>query len=311
VSLATFIDQLFAGLGLAFVLFFTAAGLNLVWGVLGVMNFAAGSVYMLGAYLTTSVIARLGASALGWTVALIAVPLAVAALGAVAEVALLRRTYREEDENRQFMLTLALSYLIAGAVVLVFGTHFRTVSPPAALSGGWSVLGATLSRYTVVTIVLGVAVTAAIWWGLYRTRAGLLTRAAVDDREMLAVLGVNVDRVYSAVFAVGIGLGALGGVLVAPQGAVSTNLETTALVPAFIVVVTGGLGNMTGALAAALTIGVAQSFVALHDATLAQLTPYAVMSVVLVARAAVGRRGRSLTGPRSRRGAAATGSTAG
>jgi branched-chain amino acid transport system permease protein len=305
VSLATFIAQLFAGLGLAFVLFFTAAGLNLVWGVLGVMNFAAGSVYMLGAYLTTSAIALVGASALGWTLALIAVPLAVAALGAAVEVALLRRTYRAQDENRQFMLTLALSYLIAGAIVLVFGTHFRTVSLPGALSGGWSVLGATLPRYTVVTIVLGLLVTAAIWAVLYRTRAGLLTRAAVDDREMLSVLGVDVDRLYSGVFAVGIGLGALGGVLIAPQGTVSTNLETTALVPAFIVVVTGGLGNMTGALMAALTIGIAQSFAALHDATLAQLTPYAVMSVVLLARAATGRLGWSLTGLRSRRGGAA------
>jgi branched-chain amino acid transport system permease protein len=310
-SLATFIGQLFAGLGLAFVLFFTAAGLNLVWGVLGVMNFAAGSVYMLGAYLTTSVIARLGASALGWTVALIAVPVAVAALGAVTEVALLRRTYREEDENRQFMLTLALSYLIAGAIVLVFGTHFRTVSLPGALNGSWNVLGATLSRYTIVTIALGLVVTVAIWLGLYRTRAGLLTRAAVDDREMLSVLGVDVDRLYSAVFAVGIGLGALGGVLIAPQGAVSTNLETTALVPAFIVVVTGGLGNMTGALMAALTIGILQSFAALHNTTLAQLTPYVVMSVVLGARAAAARRGWSLTGLRARRGPAAVRSTAG
>lgn len=310
-SLATFIEQLFAGLGLAFVLFFTAAGLNLVWGVLGVMNFAAGSVYMLGAYLTTSVIARLGASALGWTVALIAVPLAVAALGAVAEVALLRRTYRAQDENRQFMITLALSYLIAGAIVLVFGTHFRTVSLPGALSGSWSVLGATLPRYTVVTIVFGLLVTGAIWLGLYRTRAGLLTRAAVDDREMLSALGVDVDRLYSAVFAVGIGLGALGGVLIAPQGAVSSNLEATALVPAFIVVVTGGLGNMTGALAAALTIGILQSFAALRDATLAQLTPYVVMSVVLLARAAAGRRGWSLTGLRSRPGRATARSAAG
>jgi branched-chain amino acid transport system permease protein len=289
-SLVTFVDQMFAGLSLAFVLFFTAAGLNLVWGVLGVMNFAAGSVYMLGAYLTTSAIARLGASALGWTAALILVPLAVAAMGAVAEVALLRRTYREQDENRQFMLTLALSYLIAGAILLVFGTHFRTVSLPGFLSGSWSVLGARLTQYTVVTIVLGVLVTVAIWVGLYRTRAGLLTRAAVDDREMLSVLGVDVDRLYSAVFAVGIGLGALGGVLIAPQGAVSANLETTALVPAFIVVVTGGLGNMTGALAAALTIGIAQSFATLWDTTLAQLTPYAVMSVVLLVRGMAGRR---------------------
>jgi branched-subunit amino acid ABC-type transport system permease component len=116
---------------------------------------------------------------------------------------------------------------------------------------------------------------------------------------------VDVNRLYSAVFAVGIGLGALGGVLIAPQGAVSTNLETTALVPAFIVVVTGGLGNMTGALAAALAIGIVQSFATLHDATLAQLTPYAVMTVVLLMRAASGRRGWSLAGLRTRGGAAA------
>jgi branched-chain amino acid transport system permease protein len=130
---------------------------------------------------------------------------------------------------------------------------------------------------------------------------------------MLSVLGVDVNRLYSAVFAVGIGLGALGGVLIAPQGAVSTNLETTALVPAFIVVVTGGLGNMTGALLAALTIGILQSFATLQDTTLAQLTPYAVMSVVLLARAIAGHRGWSLAGVRrpGTRGGAASPSAAG
>jgi branched-subunit amino acid ABC-type transport system permease component len=288
-SFVTFVDQLFAGLSLAFVLFFTAAGLNLVWGVLGVMNFAAGAVYMLGAYLATAVVGGLGASAPGWLAALIAVPLAVAALGAVAEVLLLRRTYRERDEHQQLMLTLALAYLVAGVVLLVFGTHFRTVSLPGFLGGSWNVVGATLPRYTLVTIALGLLVTAAIWVLLHRTRVGLLTRAAVADRAMLAALGVDVDRLHTAVFAFGIGLGALGGVLIAPLGAVTTNLETTALVPAFVVVVTGGLGNMTGALLAALAIGVIESFATLHDATLAQLTPYAVMTVVLLTRAAAGR----------------------
>jgi branched-subunit amino acid ABC-type transport system permease component len=297
-SFVTFVDQLFAGLSLAFVLFFSAAGLNLVWGVLGVMNFAAGSVYMLGAYMATSVVARLGASTGGWLAALIAVPVVLAAGGAVVEVLLLRRTYREEDENQQFMLTLALSYLLAGVVLLGFGTHFRTVSLPSFLSGALNVLGATLPTYTIVTIVLGLLVTAGIWALTYGTRVGLLTRAAVDDREMLAALGVDVNRLYTAVFAFGIGLGALGGVLIAPQGAVTANLETTALVPAFIVVVTGGLGNMTGALLASLAIGVLQSFATLQDTTLAQLTPYAVMTVVLLARATAGRRGLSLVVPR-------------
>jgi branched-chain amino acid transport system permease protein len=290
VSFATFLDQLFAGLGLGFLLFFSAAGLNLVWGVLGVMNFAAGAVYMLGAYMATTVIARAGASTLGWLLALAIVPVLAALAGAVAEVALLRRTYREHDENQQFMLTLALSYLIAGGVVLVYGSGFRTVALPASLSDSWSVLGATLPKYTAVVIVLGVLVAAAIWALLYGTRVGLLTRAAVDDRTMLSVLGVNVNRLYTAVFAFGIGLGALGGVIDAPNGAVTTNLETAALVPAFIVVVTGGLGNMTGALIAAVSIGVIESFVTLQTPTLAPLTPYAVMTLVLLARAVGGRR---------------------
>jgi branched-chain amino acid transport system permease protein len=289
-SLATFLDQLFAGLGLGFVLFFSAAGLNLVWGVLGVMNFAAGAVYMLGAYMATTVIGRVGASTLGWVLALALVPLLAALGGALAEIALLRRTYRDRDENQQFMLTLALSYLLAGGVVLVYGSGFKSVALPASLSGSWSVLGATLPQYTAVVIVLGVLVAAAIWALMYGTRVGLLTRAAVDDRTMLSVLGVDVNRLYTGVFAFGIGLGALGGVVDAPNGAITTNLETTALVPAFIVVVTGGLGNMTGALIAAVAIGVIESFVTLQSPTLAQLTPYAVMTVVLLARAAGGRR---------------------
>lgn len=288
-SFATFLNQLFAGLGLGFILFFSAAGLNLVWGVLGVMNFAAGAVYMLGAYLATTVIGRVGASTLGWALALAVVPLVAALGGALAEMALLRRTYREHNENQQFMLTLALSYLLAGGVVLVYGSGFRTVSLPASLGGSWSVLGATLPKYTAVVIVLGVLVAGAIWALMYSTRVGLLTRAAVDDRTMLSVLGVNVNRLYTAVFAFGIGLGAFGGVIDAPNGAVSTNLETAALVPAFIVVVTGGLGNMTGALVAAVAIGVIESFVTLQTPTFAPLTPYAVMTVVLLARAAAGR----------------------
>jgi branched-chain amino acid transport system permease protein len=289
VSFATFLDQLFAGLGLGFVLFFSAAGLNLVWGVLGVMNFAAGAVYMLGAYMATTVIARTGASALGWLLALAIVPLLAALGGALAEVLLLRRTYRDHDENQQFMLTLALSYLLAGGVVLVYGSGFRTVALPASLNGSWSVLGATLPKYTAVVIVLGVLVAAVIWGLMYWTRIGLLTRAAVDDRVMLSVLGVNVNRLYTAVFAFGIALGALGGVIDAPGGAVTTNLETAALVPAFIVVVTGGLGNMTGALIAAVSIGVIESFLTLQSPTYAQLTPYAVMTLVLLARAVTGR----------------------
>ncbi|MFZ1924906.1 MAG: branched-chain amino acid ABC transporter permease, partial [Solirubrobacteraceae bacterium] len=241
------------------------------------------------AYMATTVIGRTGASALGWLLALAIVPLLAALGGALAEILLLRRTYRDHDENQQFMLTLALSYLLAGGIVLLYGSGFRTVALPASLNGSWNVLGATLPKYTAVVIVLGVLVAAVIWGLMYWTRIGLLTRAAVDDRVMLSVLGVNVNRLYTAVFAFGIALGALGGVIDAPNGAITTNLETAALVPAFIVVVTGGLGNMTGALIAAVSIGVIESFLTLQSPTYAQLTPYAVMTLVLLVRALTGR----------------------
>jgi branched-subunit amino acid ABC-type transport system permease component len=137
---------------------------------------------------------------------------------------------------------------------------------------------------------VGVLVAVAIWGLLYGTRVGLLTRAAVDDRAMLSMLGVKVNLLYTGVFAFGIGLGALGGVIDAPNGAVTTKLETAALVPAFIVVVTGGLGNMTGALIAAVAIGVIESFVTLQSPMLAPLTPYVAMTAVLLGRAVFGRR---------------------
>lgn len=285
-NLVTIINQLFAGLSLAFVLFFAAAGLNLVWGVLGVMNFATGAIYMLGAYLATIVMGQTHASMAAFLAALILVPLIVAIGGALFEVLLLRRSYPREDENQQFMVTLALSYIIGGGIVLAFGTHFRSVALPAALDASWDIFGATLPRYTLVTVGIGLLVTTLLWAGLYRTRLGLLIRAASADRLMLSALGVNVTRLYTAVFTLGIGLGALGGALIAPTYAVSTSLDATILVPAFIIVVTGGMGSMSGALVAALAVGLVESFVTLESPTFAQVMPYVIMIIVLFCRAA-------------------------
>jgi branched-subunit amino acid ABC-type transport system permease component len=280
----TIVNQLFAGLSLAVVLFFAAAGLNLVWGVLGVMNFATGSIYMLGAYLASSIMGKVSVSIAMFAAALILVPVAVGAAGGATEVLLLRRTYVREDENQQFMLTLAISYVIAGVILLTYGTHFRSVGLPHVFDGSWTPFGTTLPRYTVVTIAIGIVVTASIYLLLYRTRLGLLIRAAASDRGMLSALGVDVQRLYTFVFALGIGLGALGGALIAPVYAVTTNLDTVILVPAFIVVVTGGMGSMSGALVASLVIGLLQSFVTLRTPTLAQVTPYLVMIIVLLYR---------------------------
>lgn len=281
-----FVTQLFAGLGLAAVLFMAAAGLNLIWGVLGIMNFATGSLYMLGAYGAFSVSQLLSSASAGFVLAIVCVPLAAAALGAVAEVTLLRRTYARDDESQQFMLTLALSYIISGIVLIAWGGGIKSVSLIPALEGSWTVLGgATVPKYTVFTIAVGVAIVVGIGVLLQRTRVGLHTRAARSDRYMAAALGVDVGRVYTFTFAIGAGLGALAGVLIAPVTSITPTLDNTILISSFVIVVAGGLGRMDGVLYAALAVGLIQSFLTLESTVWAELTPYAVMTAVLAVSA--------------------------
>jgi branched-subunit amino acid ABC-type transport system permease component len=278
------IRTLASGLSIAAVLFLVAAGLNLIWGVLRIMNFATGSVYMLGAYGAVTILADVSSGNLGFLLALVLVPLAMCAIGMVIEVLLLRRTYARDDEDQQFMLTLALSYIVTGLVVEVFGTQFKLANPPPFLSGTVHLLGVVIPVYTLFTIAAGLLIAVGVWALLHRTRLGLLTRAAVNDRGMLAVLGVNVARIYTLIFGIGVGLGAVGGVLIAPVSAVTSHLDLDLLVPAFVVCVAGGLGRVGGALIAALLIGLLQAFLALEASSLAPLSPYIVMTVALVVR---------------------------
>jgi len=275
-----------SGLSVASILVLTAAGLNLIWGVLRIMNFATGSVYMLGAYGALLILTDVGSGNAAFLLALIAVPLAMCAIGMVVEVVLLRRTYPRDDEDQQFMLTLALSYIVTGLVVELFGTKFRSANPPPFLSGRVQILDATVPVYTLFTIGIGVLVAMGVWALLRRSRIGLLTRAAVNDRGMVSALGVNVGRIYTLVFGIGIALGALGGVLIAPVSAVGTDLDLEILVPAFVVSVAGGLGSMGGALLAALAIGLLQSFLAIEISSIAPLAPYIILTAVLVYRPA-------------------------
>jgi branched-subunit amino acid ABC-type transport system permease component len=271
-----------SGLSVASVLFLTAAGLNLIWGVLKIMNFATGSVYMLGAYGAVLVITDVSGSNLAFIAAVIGVPLVMCLIGMVVEVVLLRRTYPRDDEDQQFMLTLALSYIVTGLVVEVFGTQFRSADPPPFLRSRVEIFDAAVPVYTLFTIGIGVLVALGVWALLQKSRIGLLTRAAVNDREMVSALGVNVGRIYTLVFGIGIALGALGGVLIAPVSAVTTSLDLNILVPAFVVSVAGGLGRMGGALLAALAIGLLQSFLSVEASEIAPLAPYIVMTIVLI-----------------------------
>jgi branched-chain amino acid transport system permease protein len=273
-----------AGLSEAAFLFIVAAGLSLVFGALRVINMAHGSLYMVAAFVTAVIAQQLGAVAGFWSGLVLAVVVA-GALGAVIEIVVLKRVYKAEHLY-QLLGTYALTLIIAGAVRLVFGASFRTISPPAFLNGSLSLLGGFYSVYTFFMIGAALVIGSGLWLMLYRTPLGRNIRAAVSDPELLNATGVNVSRLYTIVFMIGAILAGLGGVLVAPSQVVSTDMDTSVLVLAFAISVIGGLGSIVGSLVGALIVGMIESFGVSnrYTAHLSIAFVFIVMVVVLTVR---------------------------
>jgi branched-chain amino acid transport system permease protein len=264
------------GLANAAYLFIVAAGLSLVFGALRIINMAHGSFYMIAAFVTVVVANQLGASFGFWTGLLLALVL-TGAIGLVVEVFVLRRVYREEHLV-QLLGTYALSLVIAGAVRLLFGAGYRTVRPPAFLSGSLTIAGFRYSGYAFFMIAAAAAIALAVYLLLYRTALGRNIRAAVSDPELLNVSGVNVSRLYTTVFVIGAVLAALGGALVAPSQAVGPTMDTDVLVLAFAISVIGGLGSILGSAVGALIVGEVVSFGLNNQYT----NPFAIAFVFIV-----------------------------
>lgn len=246
------------GLSNAAYLFIVAAGLSLVFGALRVINMAHGSLYMIAAFVTVVVSEKLGL-ALGFWGGLVAAVVVTGAIGAVIEIVVLRRVYREEHLV-QLLGTYALTLVIAGLVRIVFGPNYRTMHAPQLFAGSVQVAGFSYSVYSFFMIGAAAVIAAAVYAMLYRTGLGRNIRAAVSDPELLSASGVNVARLFTTVFAIGAGLAALGGVIVAPSQAVSSSMDTDVLVLAFAISVIGGLGSIVGSLVGSLIVGEVISF---------------------------------------------------
>jgi branched-chain amino acid transport system permease protein len=275
--------QSLAGLANAMFLFLVASGLSLIFGVSRIVNFAHGSFYMLAAYLTHTLLALLPASPWRFWLALVLAPVAVAVLGGLVEVLLLRRVYRA-PELYQLLLTFGLVLIAGDAVRYLWGTENRSVPLPPGLAGSVSVLGQPFPAYYGLVVVMGPLVTAALWWLLYRTRWGILLRAATADREMVAALGVDQRRLFTAVFVFGSWLAGLGGALAAPLVALTPGMDTAIIVEAFVVVVVGGMGSFGGSLLAAVLIGLLQSFGILVHERASLVLVFLLMAFVLIVR---------------------------
>jgi branched-chain amino acid transport system permease protein len=258
-----------AGLGLL------ALGLTVIFGLLGVMNFAHGELFMFGAYAGIAVIAVTHS----FWVALIVAPLIVAAIGAVTEMATLRPLYRREPVRAHHDVR-------AGAGVsrgtAARGGHAADLPP---IEGSIPLLGMTYPRYRLFLLVISSLLLLAIWLFFTRTRAGIVVRAAVQDAEMLDGLGVNVPRVFTLTFAGSAALAAVAGLLLAPVFTVYPTMGVEVILLAFIVVILGGMGSLGGSVVAAFVIGITQSLLTLWmNPQRVAIAIFGIMIVVLIVR---------------------------
>ena len=275
--------QLLSGLANAMFLFLIASGLSLIFGVTRIVNFAHGSFYMLAAYLTYSLAAMLPGGGAAFYLAVLLAALAVAAVGGLVEVLLLRRVYRA-PELYQLLLTFALVLVVADAVRYIWGADNKTGPAAPGLAGSVAVAGQLFPSYDLAIIAFGPLVALGLWLLFHRTRWGILIRAATQDREMVAALGVDQSRLFTSVFVLGSFLAGLGGALQVPRLALTTVMDTSIIVEAFVVVVIGGMGSVWGALLASLLIGVLNAYGVLLLPKAAIVLIFVVMAVVLIVR---------------------------
>jgi branched-chain amino acid transport system permease protein len=250
-SMLLFIEQVLNGLQFGVMLFLMAAGLTLVFGVMGLINLAHGSLYMIGAFAAAAVA--------GWTgsffLALIAALAAAAAAGAIVEIVVIRRLY-DRGHLDQVLATFALILIFSEGTRWVFGSFPLYLNVPAALSGPVMLPGGIqYPAYRLLIIAIGLAVAAGLFWLIARTRIGIRIRAGESDREMIGALGVDISRLYSLVFALGAALAGLAGALVGAIQSVEVGMGEPVLILAFVVVVIGGIGSIKGALVGALLVG--------------------------------------------------------
>jgi branched-chain amino acid transport system permease protein len=275
---AILLPQLLHGVVFGAALGLLALGLTVIFGLLGVMNFAHGELYMLGAY---AGIAMIGLTGSFW-VALVTAPLLVGVVGALTEAITLRPLYRRQPLYG-LILTFGLALVFREGARQIWGGDMRRILPP--VTGSTPLLGMTYPNYRLFLLAISSVLLLAIWLFFTRTRAGILVRAAVQDAEMLDGLGVNVPRLFTLTFAGSAALAALAGLLLAPVFTVYPQMGVEMILLAFIVVILGGMGSMGGSVMAAFVIGIAQSLLTLWmNPQRVAIAIFGLMILVLIVR---------------------------
>ena len=291
------IEQVLNGLQFGVMLFLMAAGLTLIFGVMGLINLAHGSLYMIGAFAAAAVAGATGS----FLLAILAAMVAAAFAGAIVEMAVLRRLYAR-DHLDQVLATFALILIFSEGTRGIFGSLPLYLNIPSWLSGPVTLPGGIqYPLYRLALIVVGLLVWLGLWALIERTRLGIQIRAGENDREMIAALGINISKLYTLVFALGAALAGLAGALVGTIQSVQVGMGEPVLILAFVVIVIGGIGSIKGAFVGALLVGLTSTLGGIFlpelfklftdpataqsaGASLASMSIYILMSLVLIWR---------------------------
>ncbi len=292
-----FVEQTLNGLQLGIFLFLVAAGLTLIFGIMGLINLAHGSLFMIGAYVAATVTNLTGSFAVGLIAALPAAALA----GVVIEFVVMRRLY-DRDHLDQVLATFGLILFINEAVTMIWGRTPLFLNVPDALKGSVEIIpGVPYPVYRIAIIAAGILVALILWLVIARTRAGMLIRAGSTNREMVAALGVDIALLYTALFAAGAVFAGFAGAMAGPLVSVQVGMGEQILILAFVVIVIGGIGSIRGALVGSLLVGIVDTlgrafvpdvlklFMAPAEADgvgagLSSMMVYLLMALVLVVR---------------------------
>jgi branched-chain amino acid transport system permease protein len=275
-----YLVTLLNGLTLASLYFIVASGFTLVFGLMRNVNLAHGSLYLLGGY-----VAFLVSEHTGWWILALAAGFAVAALGGLL-IQLLVLRHMQGQELRQTLVTIALSIVIADVLLWVFTGQVHQMEAPAWLRGpirGIPLINA-YSAYRLALLGFGIVIGLGLWWLLTRTRVGMMIRAGVDDRGMLAASGVNVNMVFAITFMLGAGLAGLGGVIGAVELSMVPGEDTRLLLASLIVVIVGGMGSVPGAALGSAILGLAETYGLAYAPTYSVVFTFVILILVLAFR---------------------------
>ena len=280
-DLATFLVQCLNAVQYGLLLFLVASGLTLIFGIMGVINLAHGSFYMLGAYLAFSLVPAFGQQFL---LMLLTGTVLAALFGYLLEWAFFSYLY-QRDHLQQVLMTYALILVFEELRSILVGNDVHGVPVPQWLAGSIPLGGLmTYPVYRLFASAACIVVALALYWVVNRTRLGMMIRAGASNRDMVRGLGIDITRLYRIVFAAGVALAALAGMIAAPLSSVYPNMGAGVLIICFVVVVIGGIGSITGALVASLLVGFVDTFGKVFFAELSGIGVYLLMAVILVWR---------------------------